>query len=614
MLYYVSKNGNDENTGTIKNPFLTISKATEVVKPGDCVIVREGTYRECVNPLCGGTDNKNRITFKAYDNEKVIIKGSEEINNWQKYKNIWFAKVPNSIFGDENPFDTELYGDWLDVMDTPFLHTGAVYIDGEALCEKLYKKDVFDAPASYYAETDKEYTTIYANFDDKYPDEALTEVNVRKSCFMPLISGINYITVSGFEFSQCATNWAPPTAEQTGAVWARWCKGWIIENNIIHHSKCSGISLGIDKSFGHNEASVFKKKPGFHTQLEIVFKALKNGWAKENIGSHIVRNNIICDCGQTGIVGHMGGAFSEIYGNHIYNIGIKREFTGAELAGIKLHAAIDTYIHNNAIHDCVRGIWLDWQAQGTRVCNNIFYNNDIRDDLFIEVSHGPTFVYNNIMNSSKSLTMQSQGVAAIHNWFGGKITHIAVGEGIRYTPYHLPHSTDVMGVSAIYTADDHFYQNVFILNGTEFYNDCPTSENEYVENARRESNTLMAPTYLAHIKQKQPAYINKNVYTKNAQPFNKEQTFKILEAELKINEEADGIYAKCIMPENTLPTEIINSHDLAAPRISNELYEDSNGNPVIIDSDICGEKRNTHPTPGPIENLSKKVCVFKKWM
>ena len=35
-----------------------------------------------------------------------------------------------------------------------------------------------------------------------------------------------------------------PTAKQIGIVSALWCKGWIIENNEISYSRCSGVALG----------------------------------------------------------------------------------------------------------------------------------------------------------------------------------------------------------------------------------------------------------------------------------------------------------------------------------------------------------------------------------
>ena len=50
--------------------------------------------------------------------------------------------------------------------------------------------------------------------------------------------------------------------------------------------------------------------------------------------------------------------FSQIYNNHIYNIAVKHEYFGYEIAGIKLHAAIDVQIHDNNIHDCTLGTCL----------------------------------------------------------------------------------------------------------------------------------------------------------------------------------------------------------------------------------------------------------------
>ena len=89
--------------------------------------------------------------------------------------------------------------------------------------------------------------------------------------------------------------------------------------------------------------------------------------------AHRSARNTIFDCGQNGIVGHLGCVFSTIEDNHIYNIAIKREFYGYEIAGIKLHAALDVTIRHNRIHDCTLGTWLDWQTQGTRVSRNLFY-------------------------------------------------------------------------------------------------------------------------------------------------------------------------------------------------------------------------------------------------
>ena len=87
-------------------------------------------------------------------------------------------------------------------------------------------------------------TTIWAQFPGVNPNEANVEINIRQTVFSPEKTGINYITVRGFTLRNAATNWAPPSAGQFGAVSAYWNKGWIIENNEICYSKCCGVALG----------------------------------------------------------------------------------------------------------------------------------------------------------------------------------------------------------------------------------------------------------------------------------------------------------------------------------------------------------------------------------
>ena len=90
--------------------------------------------------------------------------------------------------------------------------------------------------------------------------------------------------------------------------------------------------------------------------------------------------------------------------------------------------------------------------------NNLFYGNDL-EDIFLEVNHGPFLVENNILASRRSILEQSQGGAYVHNLICGKI-HNYVEHG-RYTPYFLPHSTEVAGLSIILGGDDRFYNNLF---------------------------------------------------------------------------------------------------------------------------------------------------------
>src|SRR5699024_5654607 len=87
-----------------------------------------------IKHINSGSSEKRRITFKAADNEKVTIKGSEIINNWKHVEqNIWKVDINNQYFNGFNPFGTKLFGDWLVVDNSKTL--GQVYINGQALFE-----------------------------------------------------------------------------------------------------------------------------------------------------------------------------------------------------------------------------------------------------------------------------------------------------------------------------------------------------------------------------------------------------------------------------------------------------------------------------------------------
>lgn len=59
---------------------------------------------------------------------------------------------------------------------------------------------------------------IYANFQGHNPNEENVDINVRRNCFMPSKTGVDYITFSGFNVNKAATTWAPPAAYQDGMV------------------------------------------------------------------------------------------------------------------------------------------------------------------------------------------------------------------------------------------------------------------------------------------------------------------------------------------------------------------------------------------------------------
>lgn len=633
-IYHVSKKGSLHNPGSEDKPFLTINQAASIALPGDQVIVHEGIYRECVNPKYSGLSEKRRITYKAAKGERVCIKGSEQVTDWQNVEgNVWKTVIPNSLFTDFNPFAEILRGDWLYYFRNECCHRGDVYLNGMSLYEaasldELYKikpikesldhwtektvpvKNIDQTLYRWYAAVDDTNTTIWANFQSYNPNNEDIEVSVRESCFYPKLTGINYITVSGFEMSQAATPWTPPTADQPGMIGPHWSKGWIIENNILHDAKCAAVSLGKEERTGRNYRLERKDKPGYNYQLETVFEARRLGWDKETIGSHIIRDNVIYNCEQCGIVGHMGGAFSKIYNNHIYNIGIKREFYGYEVGGIKLHAAIDTEIIGNRIHDCSLGTWLDWQTQGVRISRNLYYNNC--RDLFVEVSHGPYTVDFNIFASPQTMDDMAQGGAFVNNLFLGYILHSKILD--RATPYHLPHSTKIKGCAVVYGGDHRFMQNIFVSNkdldkpvGTSIYNGYNDSLEHYIDEVQQ-----AWPGDLAiFLPVEQPVYIENNSYYNGADKFEKEEGSVVItdfDPCAKIYEEEDGLYLNITLPETfgNEPSKIISSDDLPRVRIADADYENSDGSFLVLNKDYFNEPI-TKGLRGPIQGLQPGI-------
>ena len=577
--------------------------------PKGFAAIRSKTFPLPAVVCAAGEREGKRILYRVAKGEKAEIKGSELVTGWKKEKKgkgVWKVILPNIFFGNYNPYNDKIFGDWFSNHGRDH-HTGDVYLNDVSLyettsVEKVIAPDTMrtirdpqGATNVWFAEVDADKTTIYANFGDADPNKETVEIAVRPTCFYPTREGLDYITIRGFHVSQAATQWAAPTAEQVGMIATHWCKGWIIEDNVIKNSRCNGITLGKERGSGHNLECNDKRLDGTAHYIEVIFNTLRRGWAKDNVGSHIVRNNIISDCEQTGICGSMGAAFSEISGNHIYNIHVKGQFSGAEMAGIKLHGAIDTYIHHNRIHKIGNfGIWMDWMAQGMRISSNLLYDNK-EPDLFFEVDHGPYIVDNNILLSRRSLFDDTDGGAFLHNLFGGYINR---QDDMRYTPYHLNHSTEVKGITTITNGDHRFYNNLFVGG--------KVPDAQY-------GLCMYDPA-------KGPVYAEDNLFCNGAKPMTDRNQGSVMDSydpDLKLEETADGVYLSFKMGQISpalMQVKTVDSARLGITKLSGLPYEHFDGTPFILDKDYFGVARSGQsPVIGPVETLQGGTIRMKVW-
>ncbi len=472
-----------------------------------------------------------------------------------------------------NPYRTKIAGDWFTPLPKDSgrdFHSGTVYLNGHWLKEAANKEKVLQPQgkdALWFGEVDEQHTTIYAQFKDLDPNAHTIEINVREAVFYPEREGIDYLTVRGFTMEHAAPNWAPPTAEQVGLIGTHWSKGWIIEDNIIRYSICTGLTLG-----KHGDAYDNTSADSAEGYVETIKRALQRGWSREHIGSHIVRNNHISHCEQAGMVGSMGAAFSTISGNVIHDINLRGMFGGFEMAGIKFHGPVDSLISDNHVYRCggFGGIWLDWMTQGTRVTGNLLHDNhDL--DIYLEVNHGPFLVDNNLFLSEVSLRDRSTGGAYVHNLFAGTIEEIRP-QG-RETPYLKPHSTEIAGLHVTPGGDNRFLNNLF-LGGHVL------DAYDQVEHMVIAGN---------HFSQAEPRLLKKD----------------------------DGIYLEFKSnphPAGETSRELVRSQMLGTTRISGLPFKLPDGSDFVIDQDYFGHQRNRpSPAAGPFNAPAKAHVLLKVW-
>ena len=595
MIYYVNASAPREGNGLKETPFRHIDDAARIAVAGDEIIVAPGIYREKVTPRNAGREDA-RIVYRSEKPLGAVITGAEVFTGWKKYKgNVWVNRVSNGVFGDYNPYTTMVCGDWY--FAPTVRHTGSVFLNDKMMYETVTLEECEAGEADpcawnleestwkWYTEQDGDETVIYANFHGLDPNQEKVELVVRRNCFMPDENGISYITVSGFDINKGATTWAPPAAYQDGLIGPHWSKGWIIEDCEVWGSRCCGISLGkyLDPE---NDMYFYRKHVKSPTQMErdAVCRGQYHGWLKEKVGSHLIR---------------------------------------------RCH-----------IHNCIMGIWFDWQAQGARITQNLLHDNMrpegrpqargamFSNDVFIEVGHGPTLIDNNVMLSKAAAAIPSEGVAFVHNLTLGAF--VLVNSGVdsvvngqrepRYTPYHIRHRTEVAGFMTILHGDDRIYNNIFIQQhpitdesrqptasdyevvGTAPFDIFPTYE-EWIANFMMGEEPNMghlAQFHFGHL----PVWVEGNAYFNGATVYAKEK-HNLVEKEGKVCVELTEDSGRCVLKTNVYDflkdfrDGQINSDLLGCAFEPEQRFENPDGTAIQFDRDYFGGHRGVETLPGP---------------
>jgi alpha-N-arabinofuranosidase len=468
--------------------------------------------------------------------------------------------LPHRFFGDYTPYALNISGGWL--LYGQWLHRGDVYLDGEAFQERKTLEDVKRQRQTWYCRASEKNTTIWANFGKGNPNAQLAEINVRESVFMPMESGLNYITVSGFHVLHSAENWQPPVIPlQMGAIGPRMGKHWIIENCVVTNARCVGISLGQAPGVDYTDIDAF--------------------------GGHIVRNNVIRRCGEAGIAGQKGATRCLIAANLIEDTNYRKEFGGWETAAIKFHESVDTVICGNLIRRVsyqnygAFGIWMDWANQGTRITGNVIYDTQAAN-IFLEMDHGPILVDNNVL-VGQGVRSNSEGCVFAHNLFVDCKFEM-VSDTERSSQYYQPHTRKEVARKHGVPADDKWFNNVFVRRGLEGVKKATgyaSDYNVFLEGAKKSSfgdeHSTVVSTEVKFCREESPLDVSFSLQVTPA-------LFRL---------RAPWVDEKLV---GVLPT-------------VGQTIEDASGRKIRVDTDLLGHKRAA-PVPGPLADVKPNGIVL----
>lgn len=385
----------DAGDATQTLPFKTISMGALYAQPGDTVVVMPGIYRERVAPARSGTAIQP-VTYLGLTlgSDTVYIRGSEVFKPvWtteDSAKNIYRGKLDSALFGSYNPYHMVSAG-------AKTLTLGQIFVNGIYLSETIGSR-LPGLKKSWYHDSLTDELVIHFP-DGTSPATACVEISARSRVFAPHIRGLSYITVKGFVIEHGSNQYpgmfdAVAANAQAGLLGCRSGNHWLIENNVVRYAKSTGIDFGNEGGLD-NEGT--QKAP-------------------LGVGYHIIRNNIVCDNGVSGMAA-MSSCGTQVIGNIIERNNID-QIDVVENAGFKVHRFTDGVFAENVVrNNYAYGVWVDSEWKNARICRNLFYGN--KDNaLFVELGFGPLLIDNNVfVNNTKAAVfgVDASNVTVVNN-------------------------------------------------------------------------------------------------------------------------------------------------------------------------------------------------------
>lgn len=380
----------DTNPGTKELPFLTISKAAEILQPGERVVIMSGVYRERVAPARGGTGPDKMISYEAAPGATVVVTGSRLAKEGWVPSTGFALRLPADAprpkifaldlsrlsFEGYNPFglvnvmmDRQYLRPTAEELGRHLMRRGMVFVDGKKLEQVGLYWELARKDGTFWSEHNG--MTLHVRLPgDADPAEHAVELAIQEQVFAPRVRELGYIRVKGITFEHAANGFPVP---QRGLVSTNRGHHWIIEDCVIRHANSVGLDIGSET------------------------------WNAEPpplVGYMIVRRNHISDAGVCGLAG-LGVVETLVESNLIERIGWQNVELMWESGGIKLHVTKSCLLRGNVIRHLsyAPGIWLDYQNSNTRVTGNVIgdLKETVRGGIYLEASQDPNMLDHNII-------------------------------------------------------------------------------------------------------------------------------------------------------------------------------------------------------------------------
>ena len=431
--YYISKTGNNSNSGNSTSPFLTITKGLSVAASGDTVFVKSGTYQEYVrflnsglagSPIVLSNFGKDIVTIDAANTNVYCIYAGNQ--SFLSVKGIRCKDATSYIFNFENCHDI-IVDECYATCTTKQASVQCIMIDNGYNGTTRYNNYLIRNCVTMNGDRGIAIWNNVSNAIVQGGEHSFNNVNVAVGGGYPLnvTTRPTYITIDGVNAHNSVTS----------NIGTENCQYVTIKNCHSYMGGATGIQVETDSPNATIEDNLCEDNSRtweYETGIWIY-----------NSPNSIVRRNWVKN-NQTGLRFRNASNF-QAYNNIIESNNHKPTSSPDthQTSGVDFNQSTGTFYNNTLIGNAAAGSSLGSifvYAAGTcnvNIKNNIIYNDGGSQDMVFE--QATTSDYNLVYNANRAINITLSGAG--RTWNSYKTTSGQEAHSLNISPLFVS-STD----------------------------------------------------------------------------------------------------------------------------------------------------------------------------